>query len=83
MNRFLEAVGATDCITIPFDEKSFGKAALEGRILMEEAPNSPAAKAIEELAMRIAGLQEPPAQKQQKSPLKILEDLKQLFAKSK
>ena len=84
VNRFVEAVGATDYITIPFDEKSFGKAALEGRMVLEEAPNSPASKAIEELALRAAGLREAQPAQQKKSPLKLLEELKeQLFSKKK
>ena len=84
VNRFVEAVGASDYITIPFDEKSFGKAALDGRMLLEEAPNSPAAKAIAELAVRVSGLQEPAPATERKSPLKLLEDLKkQLLSKKK
>ncbi len=84
VNRFVEAVGASDYITVPFDEKSFGKAALDGRMLLEEAPNSPAAKAIAELAVRVSGLQEPAPAVERKSPLKLLEGLKkQLLSKKK
>ena len=76
VSKFLEAVGASECVTIPFDEQSFGKAALEGRMLLEEAPNSEAAKAIEDLALRVSGLQAP-EREAKKSPLKFLEGLKQ------
>ncbi len=79
VNRFVEAVGATEFITIPFDEQSFGKAAMEGRMLLEEAPNSEAAKAIEDLAIRVSGLQPQQPAQQKRSPLKLLEDLKQQF----
>ena len=84
VNRFVEAVGATNYLSIPFDEKSFGKATFEGRMLLEEAPGSPAAQAIEELARRVSGLHQPQSAQQKKSPLKMLEDLKrQLFSKKK
>ena len=52
-SEFADAVGLEVTEEIPFDEASFGEAALKGRMLLEEAPKSAAARAILRLAARI------------------------------
>lgn len=52
---FSAAAGLDASISVPFDPQLFGKAANDGRILVETAGNSKAARALTELAWRISG----------------------------
>lgn len=55
---FVAAVGLQDFISIPFDPLHFGKAANNGRLVVDAAPASKAARAMESLARRVGGRRE-------------------------
>ncbi len=58
VEKFAETVGLADYIVVPFDEVAFGAAAMEGRMMLEEAPDSEAAAAIRQVAAWAADLPE-------------------------
>ncbi len=53
--KFEELTGLEIAASIPFDEKSFGQAATESRMLFEVAPKSEAARLLVALADRLSG----------------------------
>ena len=55
--EFADAVGLEVAEVVPFDEVAFGEAALKGRMLLEEAPKSEAARVILRLAARIGQIE--------------------------
>jgi pilus assembly protein CpaE len=55
---FATAIGLEEHIAVPFDPQLFGKAANDGRLVLETAPASPAGKAMVALAWRIGGTRE-------------------------
>ncbi|WEX75052.1 AAA family ATPase [Sinorhizobium numidicum] len=55
---FVAAVGLEENVTISFDPQLFGKAANNGQLVIETAPDSPAGKAMVSLAWRVGGTRE-------------------------
>jgi pilus assembly protein CpaE len=53
---FARSVGLEVTSIIPFDAQAFGQAVTNGQMLMEVAPKSKAAAALEDLAQRISGI---------------------------
>jgi len=52
---FTSAIGLEQCVIVPFDPQTFGKAANEGRMVTKVARGSKAARAMSELAWRVSG----------------------------
>ncbi|HLP68307.1 MAG TPA: AAA family ATPase [Rhizobium sp.] len=55
---FADAVGLDEHVTVPLDMPLFGKAANDGRLIIETAPQSTAGKAMVSLAWRVGGTRE-------------------------
>jgi pilus assembly protein CpaE len=55
---FVAAVGVEESICVPFDPQLFGKAANNGRLVIETAPDSRAGRAIMSLAWCVGGTRE-------------------------
>nr|WP_244426630.1 AAA family ATPase [Sinorhizobium sojae] len=55
---FVAAVGLEESVCIPFDPQLFGKAANDGRLVVETAPDSKAGRAIGSLTWRVGGTRE-------------------------
>ena len=54
--KFAETVGLKDYIIVPFDEVTFGTASLEGSMVVQQAPDSEAARAMARIAAHVANL---------------------------
>ncbi len=57
-NDFADAVGVEEHVSVPLDVPLFGKAANDGRLIIETAPQSTAGKAMVSLAWRVGGTRE-------------------------
>ncbi len=55
---FADAVGLDEHVSVPLDMPLFGKAANDGRLIIETAPQSTAGKAMVSLAWRVGGTRE-------------------------
>ncbi|MFC3162904.1 AAA family ATPase [Ciceribacter thiooxidans] len=55
---FADAVGLDEHVAVPLDVPLFGKAANDGRLIIETAPQSAAGKAMVSLAWRVGGTRE-------------------------
>lgn len=55
---FADAVGLEEHVSVPFDIPLFGKAANDGRLIIETAPKSVVGKAMVALAWRVGGTRE-------------------------
>jgi pilus assembly protein CpaE len=55
---FVAAVGLEESVCVPFDPQLFGKAANNGRMVIETAPDSKAGRAMASLAWRVGGTRE-------------------------
>ncbi|MEY9773231.1 AAA family ATPase [Sinorhizobium fredii] len=55
---FIAAVGLEESVCVPFDPQLFGKAANNGQLVIESAPESKAGEAIVSLAWRVGGTRE-------------------------
>ncbi|WP_027998857.1 AAA family ATPase [Sinorhizobium arboris] len=55
---FVAAVGVQESISVPFDPKLFGAAANNGRLVIDQAPQSAAGRAMVALAWRVSGTRE-------------------------
>lgn len=55
---FLAAVGPEACVSIPFDPQHFGKASNDGRLVVDTAPDTKAARAMASLARQVGGTRE-------------------------
>ncbi len=75
---FAAAVGLEEPIVVPFDPQLFGKAANDGRLVLETAPASPAGKAMVALAWRVGDTRERRTQ-----PKSGLQRLMSTFLKSR
>ncbi|MCA1491294.1 AAA family ATPase [Ensifer sp. NBAIM29] len=76
-NDFVAAVELDESICIPFDPQLFGKAANDGRPVIEQAPDSKAGRAVTALAGQVGGRGE---RRTQKKGLKAL--VQRVFARS-
>lgn len=56
--EFLAAVGLETCVSVPFDPQHFGKAANDGRPLVDTAPDTKAGRAISLFARQVGGTKE-------------------------
>ncbi len=79
VEKFVEAVGAQDFITVPFDEVAFGTAALEGKLVVQHAPDSEAAQALHEIAVKVADL--PRRQQREQKSSGLLQSLAPVMEK--
>ncbi len=60
---FIAAVGLEESLSIPFNPQLFGKAANNGQLVIESAPESKAGQAIASLAWRVGGTRQRPTRK--------------------
>ncbi len=80
-DKFAKTVGADDYVQVPFNDKLFGTASLEGRMVVEEDPKGEIAEAFAEIATRVAELPRQEGKKAESGLDKLLQPLMQKFLK--